>query len=273
MASSRAVSDALRVTPGSRKFPSPSSTPKANKKRARAEHDADADLLRHLQERLYAEGKRSLLIVLQGMDTSGKDGTIKHVIGAVDPQGARITSFKQPTPEERRHDFLWRIAKALPSPGELGIFNRSHYEDVLVVRVHELVPESVWSKRYAIINRFEKDLAKRGTKIVKFFLHISYEEQRVRLARRLKDPTKRWKFNPKDLDERARWNDYQAAYADAVARCSTAEAPWFVIPADKEWYRDWAVSKILIETLEDMDPRYPKTNLDVPALLKRLAAE
>ena len=269
----RSVRDILRVAPGERNLLAPTSTPRANKKRARAERDADADLLRHLQERLYAENKRALLVVLQGMDTSGKDGTIKHVIGAVDPQGTRIKGFKAPTAEERRHDFLWRIAKALPEPGEIGIFNRSHYEDVLIVRVHNLVPERVWSKRYAIINRFEQDLAKRGTRILKFFLHISYEEQRVRLAERLQDPTKRWKFNPKDLDERARWNEYQAAYADALARCSTAEAPWFVIPADKDWYRNWAVSRILIETLEEMDPRYPKTNLNVRALLRRLAAE
>ena len=233
---------------------------------------ADQEKLRQLQERLYAEGKRSLLLVLQGMDTSGKDGTIIHVIGAVDPQGVKITGFKAPTAEERRHDYLWRIRNALPAVREIGIFNRSHYEDVLIVRVKNLVPESVWSKRYNEINRFEREVITSGTTIVKVCLHISFDEQRERLLARLLDPTKRWKFKPSDLEERGRWSDYQVAYDAALFRCSTPNAPWYVVPANKKWYRNWAITRILIETLEEMDPRYPEPDLDIPALTERLTS-
>jgi len=233
---------------------------------------ADQEKLMQLQERLYAEGTRSVLLVLQGMDTSGKDGTISHVIGAVNPQGVRITGFKAPTAEELSHDFLWRIRKALPLPREIGIFNRSHYEDVLIVRVKDLVPEAVWSKRYNEINRFEREVTRSGTTIVKICLYISFDEQRKRLITRLMDPTKRWKFNPRDLEERARWADYQVAYDAALFRCSTATAPWYVVPANKKWYRNWAITRILIETLTELDPQYPESDLDVPALMERLAS-
>lgn len=248
----------------------PARTPGRRGRPSRDELDADAATLQQLQERLYAEGRRSVLLILQGMDTAGKGGTISHVIGLVDPQGVRITGFKAPTPEELRHDFLWRIRKALPRAREIGIFDRSHYEDVLIVRVKRLVPRAVWSKRYAEINRFEREVARAGTTVVKIFLHLSFEEQRERLVARLEDPTKHWKFNPRDLDERDRWADYQLAYEAALRRCSTGTAPWYVVPADKKWYRNWAITRILIETLEEMDPRYPTPDLDVPALLERL---
>ena len=228
------------------------------------------DRLESLQERLWVEGTRSLLVVLQAMDTGGKDGTISHVFRAMNPQGVEVASFKQPTEEELAHDFLWRIDKRLPVPGEVVIFNRSHYEDVLVVRVHELVPQDVWAARYEQINEWEAKVAGSGTTIVKCFLHISYDEQRERLLARLDDPEKHWKFNEGDIDERARWDDYQAAYEDAIAKCSTDAAPWFVVPADRKWYRNWAVANLLAETLEKLDPRYPRPELDVPRLRARL---
>ena len=223
-----------------------------------------------LQEKLYAENKRAILLVLQGMDTSGKDGTITHVIGNMNPQGVQITGFKQPTPEERRHGFLWRIRRNLPEVRKVGIFNRSHYEDVLIVRVHELAPLNVIERRYGVINRFEKQVTNQRIKIVKICLHISYDEQRNRLMDRLEDPDKQWKFNEHDVDERAYWDDYQSAYSIAITRCSTKYAPWYVVPADDKDYRNWAVTRILIETLEEMDPQYPHPRLDVPRLLKRL---
>ena len=225
-----------------------------------------------LQEELYAEHKRALLIVLQGMDTSGKDGTITHVIGELNPQSVQITPFKQPTPEEKRHGFLWRIRRRLPEAGFVGIFNRSHYEDVLVVRVHGLAPLNVIERRYDLINRFEKQVTSQRIKIVKICLHISYDEQRKRLIERLKDPDKQWKFNEHDIDERAYWDDYQSAYSIAITRCSTSWAPWYVVPANDKDYRNWAVSRIIIETLKEMDPQYPHPKLDVPRLLKRLQA-
>jgi PPK2 family polyphosphate:nucleotide phosphotransferase len=215
------------------------------------------DELAGLQERLYAEGERSLLVVLQAIDAGGKDGTIKHVFGGLNPAGCRVVSFKVPSEEERSHDFLWRVHARTPAKGEVVVFNRSHYEDVLVVRVHDLVPEKVWRPRYDFINAFEANLAAAGTRIVKLFLHISKEEQAERFQARLDDPSKRWKFRTGDLEERARWDDYMAAFQEAISRTSTAYAPWFVVPADRKWYRDWAVSRILIETLADMDPRYP----------------
>jgi PPK2 family polyphosphate:nucleotide phosphotransferase len=225
-----------------------------------------------LQEQLYAEHKRALLIVLQGMDTSGKDGTITHVIGNLNPQSVQITPFKQPTPEEKRHGFLWRTRRRLPDTGFVGIFNRSHYEDVLIVRVHDLAPLNVIERRYDLINRFEKQVTSQRTKIVKICLHISYEEQRKRLIERLKDPDKQWKFSEHDIDERAYWDDYQSAYSIAITRCSTNSAPWYVVPANDKDYRNWAVSRILIETMKEMNPQYPHPRLDVPRLLKRLRA-
>jgi PPK2 family polyphosphate:nucleotide phosphotransferase len=229
---------------------------------------ADEPALFDLQERLYAEGKQSVLVVLQGMDTSGKDGTITHVVGNFNPQGVDITAFKAPTAEDRKHNFLWRIRQHVPPPGGVGIFNRSHYEDVLIVRVHGLAPPQVIERRYGEINAFEKQLVKGGTKVVKICLHISYEEQRRRFIDRLKDPDKHWKFNEHDIDERALWDDYMSAYGIAITRCS--EVPWYVIPANHKPYRNWAVSKILRETLEEMNPKFPRPKLDVPRLMKRL---
>jgi PPK2 family polyphosphate:nucleotide phosphotransferase len=222
-----------------------------------------------LQYLLYAEGHRSLLLVLQGMDTSGKDGLIRKVMTAFNPQACEVWSFKVPTPEEAAHDFLWRIHRAAPRRGEIAIFNRSHYEDVLVVRVHELVPRAVWSRRYEEINEFERHLHDHGTTVLKFFLHISREEQQERLLARLDEPRKHWKFSEGDLAERQRWKEYQRAYEDALARCSTEDAPWFVIPSDRKWYRDLAVSEIIADALERMDPKPPKVTLDV----KRLRAQ
>lgn len=210
-----------------------------------------------LQERLWAEQRQSLLVVFQAIDAGGKDGAIKKVFSGVNPQGVRVRSFKQPTEEELAHDFLWRVHPHTPGRGEIAIFNRSHYEDVLVVRVHNLVPEAVWRPRFQHIVGFEESVASAGTGIVKLFLHISKEEQADRFQARLDDPTKRWKYRAADLAERARWDDYQAAFAEAIARTSTDAAPWFVIPADRKWYRDWAVLTILVETLRAMDPQYP----------------
>jgi len=205
--------------------------------------------LEELQELLWANRRHKLLLVLQGMDTSGKDGTIRHVFRGVDPLGVRVASFKAPTPEELAHDFLWRVHREVPGAGEIGIFNRSHYEDVLVVRVRKLQPPAVWKARYAQINEFERLLTSTGTIIRKCFLHISRDEQRQRLQARLDDPAKRWKFRPGDLEERALWDDYQRAYEEALQRTSTAESPWYVVPSDRKWYRNLVVAGILIEAL------------------------
>lgn len=210
-----------------------------------------------IQDALYAEGRRALLVVLQGRDTSGKDGTIRKVFGPLDPLGITVTSFKLPTPAELAHDFLWRVHQAVPARGTVGVFNRSHYEDVLVVRVHQLVPESVWRPRYDQINRFERILSENGVTILKFFLHISRDEQRERLLARLEDPAKYWKFSPGDLGERERWDDYTEAYEEALARTSTADAPWYIVPADSQRLRDLLVAQVVAETLERMDPKYP----------------
>jgi PPK2 family polyphosphate:nucleotide phosphotransferase len=224
---------------------------------------ADIERLFGLQERLYAEGRRALLVVLQAMDTGGKDGTIKHVFSGVNPTGCRVTSFKAPSEEELAHDFLWRIQKAVPRFGEIGIFNRSHYEDVLIVRVHELVPKSVWKTRYDRINHFEKDLVDSGIEVLKFFLHISKKEQKERLEARLADKAKRWKFAVGDLAERKRWDDYQAAYAEALTRCSTGWAPWIVVPANRKWFRNLVVARAIVEKLQAMNPkpRQPRADL------------
>jgi PPK2 family polyphosphate:nucleotide phosphotransferase len=253
-------------------------TPGAPGKRAKTEA-ATAELagrLSVLQEQLYAEGvhggHRRLLLILQGMDTSGKDGTVRRVMGLVSPTGVRVTSFKQPTAAERRHDFLWRIARAVPVAGQVGIFNRSQYEDVLIVRVHSLVPESEWSTRYARINEFERQLVDDGVHIVKVFLQISKQEQKDRLLARLDDPTKHWKFNPADVDERLLWDDYMRAYADALSRCSTEYAPWYVVPADRKWYRDFAVTSLLVEALTSMAPQYPPADFDVDEQRARVLA-
>jgi len=230
----------------------------------------DEEHIMALQEILHAEAKRSVLIILQGMDTSGKDGTVRYALRGLNPQGVRIASFKAPTPNERRHDFLWRVQRRLPKPGEIAIFNRSHYEDVLIAKVRELASPKVIDARYGIINRFEADLVKRGTTIVKLFLHISPEEQRSRLLARLGQPEKHWKFSGNDISERQYWGDYQRAYAAALGRCSTAAAPWYVVPANRKWYRNWAVSQLLIETMEEMEMTYPDPHLDVRALKKSL---
>jgi PPK2 family polyphosphate:nucleotide phosphotransferase len=227
-----------------------------------------------LQERLYAQGqsgdRRSVLLILQGMDTSGKDGTTSAVLGPVNPLGLDLVSFKKPTAEELAHDFLWRIERKVPRAGQIGVFNRSQYEDVLIVRVHDLVPRAIWSRRYAQINAFERRLTRTGTTIVKCFLHISAPQQKERLLARLDDPDKWWKFNPADVDERGHWDEYQAAYADALRRCDTVAAPWFVIPADRKWYRNWAVAAVLAEALERLDPQYPPAAFDVAEQRARL---
>ena len=227
----------------------------------------DIERMFEAQERLYAEGRRALLVVLQAMDTGGKDGTIKNVFSGVNPTGCRVTSFKAPSEEELAHDFLWRIQKAVPRYGEIGIFNRSHYEDVLVVRVRELVPESVWRGRYERINRFEKDLVDSGIQVLKFFLHISKDEQKERLEARLADKDKLWKFNVGDLAERKRWDEYQEAYAEALTRCSTEWAPWIVVPANRKWYRNLVVARAIAEKLEEMKPKPRTPSEDLSSLV------
>ena len=219
--------------------------------------------LTELQYLLYAENKRGLLIVLQGMDASGKDGTIRQVMRGVNPQGTRVTSFKKPSVEELDHDFLWRIHRAMPRRGNIGIFNRSHYEDVLVVRVHDLVREHVWSGRYDQINAFEKNLAEDGIVILKFFLHISKEEQKRRFEDRLADPTRHWKISPADFEERQFWDQYTEAFEEALNRCSTEWAPWHVIPANRKWFRNLAVASVIVECLESLDMRFPEPAFDV----------
>lgn len=228
--------------------------------------------LAELQEMLYVERRRSLLICLQGLDTSGKDGTIKHFLSVMSPQGCTVTQFRQPTAEEAAHDFLWRVHRATPARGQVAIFNRSHYEDVLVARVHSLVPKSVWSLRYERINAFEQGLIENDTHVLKFFLHISSAEQLARFRARLEDPTKQWKISESDYQERRFWNDYVAAYEDALARCSTEHAPWFVIPSDHKWFRNLAVARIIVEHLEKLDLRYPKPTADLERIRREYHA-
>ncbi len=220
-----------------------------------------------LQERLYAEGKRSILVVLQAMDGAGKDSTIKAVFGPLNPQGLSLTSFKAPCGHERAHDFLWRVHSHTPARGYLGLFNRSHYEDVLVVRVKGLVPESTWKKRYKHIVNFEELLVDEGTVVVKFYLHVSRDYQRERLQKRLDDPAKVWKFEPNDLKERALWKDYREAFEVAVAKTSTKEAPWYIVPSEKRWFRNWLVAKIMVDTLESMDIKLPKPDFDPTSIV------
>lgn len=238
---------------------------------------AMGDELADLQERLFAEGRsggaRSVLLVLQGMDTSGKGGTVRHTVGLIDPQGVRITSFKAPTEEERSHDFLWRIERALPPAGMVGVFDRSHYEDVLIARVRGLAPPEELERRYGAINEFERRVSEAGTTIVKVMLHVSATEQRERLLARLDDPEKHWKFNPGDIDERGLWPAYRQAYEIALERTNTDVAPWHVVPADKKWYRNLAVGTLLLETLRGLDPQWPVADFDVAEQRARLLDE
>ena len=227
------------------------------KKDVKEELEYQRDRVVNLQERLYAENKRSLLIVLQAMDTGGKDGTIKHVFEGVNPQGCRVWSFKKPSDEEASHDFLWRYHQRAPQRGMITIFNRSHYEDVLIVRVKQLVQEEVWRKRYHVINEFEQMLTLNNITVIKFFLHISKDEQKRRLESRLQDPNKRWKFSSNDIKERLLWDDYQKAFEDAINNCSTAYAPWYVIPANNKWYRNLVIARTIADTLLAMNPQYP----------------
>ena len=226
--------------------------------------------LGELQKVFNADARHALLVILQGRDASGKDGVVRTVIGACNPAGVRVQSFKAPTPVELAHDFLWRIHQVAPEKGMIGIFNRSQYEDVLVVRVHSLVPESVWSKRYAQINDFERMLTENGTVVLKFFLHVSQDEQKVRLRDRVEDETKNWKFNAGDLDERKEWDDYTAAYRDALSKCSTDWAPWYVVPSDSNKARNYLIAKRMVETLEGLNLSYPKPKADLGKYLKSL---
>jgi PPK2 family polyphosphate:nucleotide phosphotransferase len=237
---------------------------KGGKEKGLAELEKLNDKLEALQELLYAEHKHKVLIVLQAMDTGGKDGAIRRVFDGVNPAGVRVASFKAPTPEELDHDYLWRIHKQVPGKGEMVIFNRSHYEDVLVVRVHNYVPPEVWKKRFDQINEFERTLAESGTTILKFYLHIDKDEQKERLQARLDDPTKRWKFRLGDLEERKRWDEYMEAYEDVLSKTSTEYAPWYIVPANRKWYRDLVISSVLVEALEDLKMKYPESeeNLD-----------
>ena len=234
------------------------------KEKGRAEVAKLNQRLEALQELLYAEGAHKVLIVLQAVDTGGKDGTIRHVFEGVNPQGVKVASFKVPTPEELSHDYLWRIHKEVPGKGQIVIFNRSHYEDVLVVRVHKLVPPEVWKKRFDQINQFERTLAENGTTILKFYLHIDLDEQKDRLQARLDEPDKNWKFSLGDLKERKLWPDYMQAYEDVLSKTSTKYAPWYIVPANRKWYRDLVISTVLVETLERLKMKYPEPedNLD-----------
>ncbi len=246
-------------------------------KSAAAEQMVDlAATLDGLQEALYAEasggGTRAVLLVLQGMDTSGKGGVIRHVAGLVNPQGLAIASFKRPTAEERAQHFLWRVRPKVPAPGQIGVFDRSHYEDVLIARVDALVPEDVWRGRYAEIVEFEADLAARGVAVVKCMLHVSPAEQAARLLARLDDPAKLWKYNPADVDSRGKWPAYRQAYTDALHHTDSDTAPWFVVPADRKWYRNWAIASILTETLIALDPQFPPAAIDVAAERARIVA-
>jgi PPK2 family polyphosphate:nucleotide phosphotransferase len=268
--------DQFRVKPGSELKLShidPDFTGKhSGKASAKREIAAQEGKLRELQYRLYAENKRSVLICLQAMDAGGKDGTINHVLGAMNPQGAYVHSFKVPSALEAAHDFLWRIHRQTPAKGQVVVFNRSQYEDVLVVRVHNLVPKAAWSKRYDLINGFERDLVQAGTHLLKFYLHISKGEQLKRFKERLDDPEHRWKISEADYTERAFWHDYQVAYEDAITRTSTEHAPWYVIPANHKWFRNLAVAKITVETLESLGIELPKPTVDIAEIRRKYHA-
>ncbi|GAA4728572.1 polyphosphate--nucleotide phosphotransferase [Modestobacter marinus] len=257
----------------------PRATPLApgDKESTREATRVDAARLAELQQRLYAEAsggsRRRVLLVLQGMDTSGKGGVVGHVVGAVEPHGVAVTSFGRPTPEELRHSFLWRVRRALPGPGRIGVFDRSHYEDVLIGRVRELATPEVVERRYREIVRFERQLVAHDVTVVKVLLHLSPWEQKQRLLARLDDSSKRWKFDPADLDERARWPQYQQAHEAALERTDTDTAPWYVVPADRKWYRNWAVGRLLLETLTELQPRLPELAWDVDEQRDRLIEE
>lgn len=278
-ASDDSISSALRVTPGFQLSDlDPTATPAFSGKKqdaAEAMESTRAEI-DDLQERLYAGGRDgdgpAILLVVQGMDTSGKGGIMRHVVGAVDPQGVKLHAFKAPTAEERRHPFLWRIRRELPEPGYIGVFDRSHYEDVLVVRVHDLVPPSTWGRRYGQINTFERSANDKGIHLIKVMLHISADEQKARLAERLERPDKYWKFNPGDIDEREHWDHYQEAYQAVLDKTSTDENPWYVVPADRKWYARLAVQQLLLDKLRELDPGWPDADFDVAEQKRRLAA-
>lgn len=263
--SRRDIPDLLRIAPGSRfRMRDAAAERSWGWSREEAELATAENLARlgELQYKMYADGRFALLVVLQAIDGGGKDSTIRRVFSAFNPQGCSVTSFKVPSEEERRHDFLWRIHRHVPPRGEVGVFNRSHYEDVLVVRVERLVPEAVWSRRYEQINAFEAMLAANDTRVVKIFLQISRDEQKRRFEERLAERSKQWKFDPADLDKRARWEDYRAAFEAAISRCSTAVAPWYVVQADRKWFRDFAVSQLLRQELEQLPLRWPSPDFD-----------
>ena len=239
-----------------------------DRKEAAKDIEQYRERLSDLQELFYADGRRSLLICLQALDAGGKDGTIKHILGSMNPQGCKVAAFKQPTPEEHAHDFLWRIHSQAPARGQVTVFNRSHYEDVLIARVHGLVPKEIWSRRYARINAFEENLVEDDTQILKFFLHISKEEQLKRFKDRLDDPSKQWKISENDYKERTYWDDYTAAYEEALSRCSTEHAPWFIIPADHKWFRNLAVARIVVEHLEGLKMTFPPPAVDIEHIRK-----
>jgi PPK2 family polyphosphate:nucleotide phosphotransferase len=232
-----------------------------DKSEAKEQTAAMQERLAELQELVYAGHQHKVLVLLQGMDASGKDGAIRHVMGGFNPQGVSVVSFGKPEKKELDHDYLWRVHPHMPGKGEVAVFNRSHYEDVLVVRVHDLVPKSDWKKRYAQINDFERMLTENGTLILKFFLHISKDEQRKRLEERIEDPTKRWKFQHGDLEERKFWSDYERAYEDALTQCSTKYAPWYVVPANQKWYRNYVIGMILVDALKRLKMSYPQPDL------------
>jgi PPK2 family polyphosphate:nucleotide phosphotransferase len=269
--------ETLRVTKGFELADlDPSSTPgfdgdKEEGEKALADFEEElGDLIERLHAESTAGGKRSVLLVVQGMDTAGKGGIMRHVV-SVNPENVKATAFRAPTEEEKSHDWLWRIERALPEYGQIGVFDRSHYEDVLIVRVHNLVPEETWSRRYAEINAFERQVIRGGTKIIKVMLHISKDEQRARLQERLDRPDKYYKYNPGDVDERAYWNDYMEAYEAALTKCSTVGAPWHVVPADQKWYARLAVQQLLLEAMRDMDLRWPGADFDIETEKARLA--
>jgi PPK2 family polyphosphate:nucleotide phosphotransferase len=258
--SSTSLRDALRIAPGSKvrlEAVDANATHGRTKARATSQLQKGLDRLTDLQDRLWAESKHLVLIVLQGIDAAGKDGTVRHVMTAFNPMGCLVTSWKAPTPIELAHDYLWRIHQRTPAKGEISIFNRSHYEDVLVVRVHELVAKDVWSKRYDQINEFERLLTTSGTTILKFFLWIDRDEQKARFQARLDDPDKRWKFRIRDLEERKLWDSYVAAFEDMLERCSTTDAPWYLIPSNRKWFRNLAVADIVADVVDDLKPEYP----------------
>ena len=266
-------SEMFQVKPGSEvrlKKIDPNYTAEHTEKKSAEKHVEKLDRkLRELQYLLYAENKRSLLICLQALDAAGKDGTINHVLGSMNPQGARVHGFKTPTKEEAQHDFLWRIERQTPNKGEVVIFNRSQYEDVLVVRVHKLVPEEVWKGRYELINDFEKNLFENGTHILKFFLHISPEEQLLRFRQRLHDPARHWKISENDYAERELWGDYISAYEDVFSKTSTKHAPWFIIPANNKWFRNLAVARIVAETLESLGMKFPEPTVNIKEIASK----